>query len=79
MSKYRNSLPQLGDKLFTTDSGLETTLIFNDGLDLPHFAAFDLLKDEAIRAILEQDFPIVQGFVLFIAVVYVLTNLVVDL
>jgi homocysteine S-methyltransferase len=47
MSKYRNSLPQLGDKLFITDSGLETTLIFNDGLDLPHFAAFDLLKDAA--------------------------------
>lgn len=33
--------------LFMTDGGLETTLIFHDGLDLPYFAAFDLLKDEA--------------------------------
>lgn len=32
--------------LFMTDGGLETTLIFHDGLDLPYFAAFDLLKDE---------------------------------
>jgi S-methylmethionine-dependent homocysteine/selenocysteine methylase len=41
-------LPQLsGDRLFLTDGGLETTLIFHRGLDLPYFAAFDLLKDEA--------------------------------
>jgi ABC-type dipeptide/oligopeptide/nickel transport system permease component len=33
----------------------------------------------AVRAILDKDFPLIQGFVLFIAVVYVLTNLVVDL
>jgi peptide/nickel transport system permease protein len=32
-----------------------------------------------VRAILEQDFPLVQGFVLFVAVVYVFTNLVIDL
>jgi len=32
-----------------------------------------------VRAILEQDFPLVQGFVLFVAVVYVLTNLLIDL
>ena len=44
MSKYRDALPQLSDKLFLTDGGLETTLIFHDGLDLPYFAAFDLLK-----------------------------------
>jgi S-methylmethionine-dependent homocysteine/selenocysteine methylase len=29
-----------------TDGGIETTLIFHEGLDLPAFAAFDLLKDE---------------------------------
>jgi ABC-type dipeptide/oligopeptide/nickel transport system permease component len=33
----------------------------------------------AVRAIIEKDFPLVQGFVLFIAFVYVMTNLVVDL
>lgn len=33
--------------LYMTDGGLETTLIFHEGVDLPYFAAFDLLKDEA--------------------------------
>ncbi len=47
MSKYRKGLPQLGGGLFLTDGGIETTLIFHDGLDLPHFAAFHLQKDEA--------------------------------
>lgn len=46
MSKYRNRLPQLGGTLFMTDGGMETTLIFHDGIDLPYFAAFDLLKDD---------------------------------
>lgn len=46
-AKYRQRLPQTGSSLFMTDGGLETTLIFHDGLDLPHFAAFDLLKDTA--------------------------------
>jgi homocysteine S-methyltransferase len=44
---YRNGLPQLSDELFLTDGGLETTLIFHRGIDLPAFAAFVLLKDEA--------------------------------
>jgi homocysteine S-methyltransferase len=39
-------LPQLNDELFLTDGGIETTLIFNRGIDLPEFAAFDLLKDD---------------------------------
>jgi len=43
MAKYRNALPQLDGKFFLTDGGIETTLIFHDGLELPHFAAFDLL------------------------------------
>lgn len=35
------------DQLYLTDGGLETTLIFHDGYELPCFAAFDLLKNEA--------------------------------
>jgi S-methylmethionine-dependent homocysteine/selenocysteine methylase len=51
-------LPQLsGDRLYITDGGLETTLIFHLGLDLPDFAAFDLLRDdtgtEALRRYFE--------------------------
>jgi len=44
MAKYRNRLPQLGDRIFLTDGGLETTLIFHEGIELPYFAAFDLLR-----------------------------------
>ncbi len=46
MAKYRNDLPQLSGDLFLTDGGIETTLVFHDGLDLPEFAAFYLLKNE---------------------------------
>ena len=43
---YRERLPQLDGGLFIMDGGIETTLIFHHGLELPAFAAFDLLKDE---------------------------------
>jgi homocysteine S-methyltransferase len=43
-AKYRHALPQMGADIFLTDGGLETTLIFHDGIELPHFAAFDLLR-----------------------------------
>ena len=44
MSKYRHRLPQLHNSLFLTDGGLETTLLFHDQVELPYFAAFDLLR-----------------------------------
>ena len=44
MNNKRTSLPQLGGRLFLTDGGMETTLIFHEGLELPDFAAFHLLK-----------------------------------
>src|SRR4051812_2609860 len=56
MSKYRRRLPQLRDRIFLTDGGLETTLVFHEGLDLPAFAAFDLLKNEAGVAVLRRYF-----------------------
>ena len=43
---YRDRLPQLDGGLFITDGGIETTLIYHRGLELPAFAAFDLLKDD---------------------------------
>jgi homocysteine S-methyltransferase len=54
MSKYRNALPQLADRIFLTDGGLETTLIFQDGLDLPHFASFPLIDTGYGRRMLEE-------------------------
>ena len=40
----------LDNQTFLTDGGLETTLIFHDGLELPEFAAFPLLNDDEGRA-----------------------------
>lgn len=54
--KYRSALPQLNGKLFLTDGGLETTLVFHDEIDLPNFAAFDLLKTKEGEKRLEQYF-----------------------
>lgn len=52
---FRDRLPQVsGDDLFLTDGGIETVLIFHEGLDLPAFAAFDLLKDEAGTEVLRR-------------------------
>jgi S-methylmethionine-dependent homocysteine/selenocysteine methylase len=47
MTKYRQNLPQMNDMLFLSDGGIETSLIYLDGIELPHFAAFDLLKSQA--------------------------------
>jgi S-methylmethionine-dependent homocysteine/selenocysteine methylase len=44
MTRFRNALPQVDGGLFITDGGLETTLIFQHGLELPDFAAFALLN-----------------------------------
>ncbi len=72
MSKYRKALPQLGDKLFLTDGGLETTLIFQEGIELPCFASFDLMRtgkgQDTLRAYYERYIAIAQaggyGFIL---------------
>ncbi len=42
MSKYRDNLPELAGGLFLTDGGLETILVFDEGKELPLFAAFPL-------------------------------------
>lgn len=44
MSSYRSHLPQLDGRVFLTDGGLETTLVFHEGIELPCFAAFDLMN-----------------------------------
>jgi S-methylmethionine-dependent homocysteine/selenocysteine methylase len=43
--KYRDNLPQLGNKKFITDGGIETALIFLQQIDLPLFAAFPLVAN----------------------------------
>ena len=56
MPAYRDALPQLRQPVFLTDGGIETTLIFDDGFDLPDFAAFALLDDADGRAALSRYF-----------------------
>jgi S-methylmethionine-dependent homocysteine/selenocysteine methylase len=56
MARYRSVLPQLGGGLFLTDGGIETTLIFQEGLELPDFAAFHLLRSPEGEAALAKYF-----------------------
>jgi len=61
MTQFRKSLPQLGGDFFLTDGGIETTLIFLEGLELPEFAAFDLLKRREGEAALRKYFLTYAG------------------
>ena len=54
MVKYRHALPQRNGGIFLTDGGMETTLIFHEGIELPHFAAFVLLDSAEGREKLKQ-------------------------
>ena len=56
MAPHQATLPQLDGTLMLTDGGLETTLIFHEGAELPAFAAFDLLKDDEGTAVLRRYF-----------------------
>lgn len=44
MSIYRHNLPQLGQHRLVCDGGMETTLIYLEGVELPAFASFTLLQ-----------------------------------
>jgi homocysteine S-methyltransferase len=53
MARYRDNLPQLGERPFLTDSGLETSLVYIEGKELPCFAVFPLLRETEGRAYLD--------------------------
>ncbi len=42
----QNAIFDQDGELYLTDGGLETTLVFHEGIDLPAFAAFVLLENE---------------------------------
>lgn len=52
MAKYRNSLPQIDKGPFLHYVGMDTDLIFNQGVDLPGFASYPLLETEDGRKLL---------------------------
>ena len=49
MTMTKIDLRELGETVLLTDGGLETSLVFLDGLDLPCFAAFPLVGEEEGR------------------------------
>lgn len=61
MTQFRKALPQLSGDFFLTDGGIETTLIFLEGQDLPDFAAFHLLKTRDGEAALRKYFRTYAG------------------
>ena len=56
MTGFRTALPQLAGTPFITDGGLETTLVFQEGIELPAFAAFPLVLTETGRSALTRYF-----------------------
>ncbi len=56
MASSRFAFPPSDETIFLTDGGLETTLVFLEGVDLPCFAAFPLLRSEEGRETLERYF-----------------------
>ena len=48
--------PHLSGATYITDGGMETTLIFEQGVDLPEFASFPLVESEEGRAALRSYF-----------------------
>jgi homocysteine S-methyltransferase len=56
MNEAGLQLPQQQGGLFLTDAGLETVLIFQEGIELPEFAACVLLESQQGRATLRRYF-----------------------
>ncbi len=58
-SLYRHNLPHLNQHLMVCDGGLETCMIYHEGLELPAFAYFTLLHQPEGLAALKRYY---QGF-----------------
>ena len=43
----------INSSIFLTDGGLETDLLFNKKIDLPHFAAFPLVENPKYKTVLD--------------------------
>ncbi|NDW53838.1 homocysteine S-methyltransferase family protein [Aliiroseovarius sp. PrR006] len=56
MALYRDKLPQLEGGTFLAYTGMETDLLFTQGIDLPGFASYPLLETEKGRKILRRYF-----------------------
>lgn len=52
MPRYRNNLPQFGSDIFACYIGMDTEILFRDGIDLPGFASYPLLLNPAHRSLI---------------------------
>lgn len=56
MPRFRHALPQLNGRPVLTDGGMETVLVFHEKIDLPDFASYPVLQDEAGRELIRRYF-----------------------
>ena len=56
MTRSRDVLMSDLENPFLTDGGMETTLIFHEGIEIPHFASITLMQTEQGRAVLKEYF-----------------------
>lgn len=54
MSNYQRVLPNQSEDIYVTDGGLETTLVFNEKMELPCFASFPLVESKEGQALLKK-------------------------
>jgi len=54
MKNTANTIDQVRQRIFLTDGGIETSLIYHEGFELPFFAAFDLLRHRKGRDALKR-------------------------
>jgi S-methylmethionine-dependent homocysteine/selenocysteine methylase len=54
MAEYRDSLPHLSGAFFLLDGGLETTMVFHKGVELPHFSSIDMIRQPEGVALLRE-------------------------
>jgi S-methylmethionine-dependent homocysteine/selenocysteine methylase len=52
MTKFRHNLPQLGNTVFACYTGMDTDLLYNQGIDLPGFASYPLLANPEHKSLL---------------------------
>lgn len=54
MSRAKPTLPHQADRIFLTDGGIETWLMYKRGFDLPEFSSFHLLHDTNATAAIRE-------------------------
>ncbi len=62
-----------------TLTGVQLTFLIGGTVLIEHIFAYPGLGNLAISAVLQRDFPLIQGLILSFALLFILVNLIVDL